>query len=272
MTLTISLVYYDTEKSVLASTLRSIENAIVYARKAGLDMSVKLVLIDNGASQTFLNQILEDSVDANACDIVLIESGGNIGYGAGHNLAILNFASDYHLVINPDVLVDSHALDTAIRYMEKNKRVGILTPYSENTEGKKQNLCKNYPSVFRLFLRGFMSKSVNEYFEKRLKSYEVNLKKDTSTILDRGVMASGCFMFSRYDVLEKIRGFSPEYFVYFEDFDISIRVNQVANIAYVPEVRIVHRGGFASRKGPTHVRLFAKSALIFFRKYGWKWL
>jgi len=270
--LTISLVYYDTERSVLAGTLRSIVEAIDYARNTGLDMSVKLVLIDNGVSQTFLNQVLEDYVDTNSCEVVLIQSGGNIGYGAGHNLAILNFTSDYHLVINPDVLVDRHALAAAIRYMERNERVGMLTPYSQNTDGIKQNLCKNYPSVFGLFLRGFMPETVRRFFEKRSRSYEVDLLDNTASILDNGVMASGCFMFTRHRALIKVRGFSPEFFVYFEDFDLSIRINQIAKIAYAPDVRIVHRGGFASRKGPIHVQLFTKSAIIFFQKYGWKWL
>ena len=270
--LTISIVYYDTNYDVLNETLSSIRDAIEFARQKLLLTSISIVIINNGLSKMKLIGLLKNLLDPDRYIWDVIESGGNIGYGAGHNLAILNYASDYHLIINPDVLVDRRALYAAIRYMEVNKQVGMLTPYSESILGRKQNLCKYYPTVFRLFLRGFMPDSIRKIFEKRLRSYEVELKDDTSCILGQGVMVSGCFMFTRYSVLNKIRGFSPEYFVYFEDFDLSIRINQLSKIAYAHDVRIVHRGGFASRKGRAHVQLFAKSAFVFFKKYGWQWL
>ena len=43
-----------------------------------------------------------------------------------------------------------------------------------------------------------------------------------------------------------------------------------AAIAYVPQARIVHHGGDASRKGWRHVAWFVTSAWRFFRRHGWK--
>jgi GT2 family glycosyltransferase len=83
-------------------------------------------------------------------------------------------------------------------------------------------------------------------------------------------LASGCFMFARRDVLAVVGGFAPEYFLYFEDYDLSMRIRRSAEIAYVSRVRIVHHGGEAAKKGKTHVRLFLGSALRFFRTHGWK--
>jgi hypothetical protein len=83
-------------------------------------------------------------------------------------------------------------------------------------------------------------------------------------------LASGCFMFARRDELAAVGGFSPDYFLYFEDYDLSIRLRRRSRIAYVNRVRIVHHGGEAAKKGRTHVRLFLTSALRFFRTHGWK--
>jgi GT2 family glycosyltransferase len=83
-------------------------------------------------------------------------------------------------------------------------------------------------------------------------------------------IASGCFMFARRGVLEAVGGFSPDYFLYFEDYDLSMRIRRASRIAYVSRVRIVHHGGDAAKKGKTHVRLFLSSALRFFRTHGWK--
>jgi hypothetical protein len=67
-----------------------------------------------------------------------------------------------------------------------------------------------------------------------------------------------------------VGGFSARYFLYFEDFDLSLRFHRLADIAYVPSVRITHGGGNAARKGGAHQRLFIRSALTFFRTHGWK--
>ena len=83
-------------------------------------------------------------------------------------------------------------------------------------------------------------------------------------------LVSGCFMFFRKKVLDRLGGFSPRYFLYFEDFDLSLRTALVADVVYVPAVRILHHGGYAAKKGLRHVRLFCASALRFYRTHGWK--
>ena len=83
-------------------------------------------------------------------------------------------------------------------------------------------------------------------------------------------IASGCFMFARRELLQRLGGFAPEYFLYFEDFDLSLRLGRVADIAYVPQVQIVHVGGYAAGKGWAHRRMFMRSAMTFFRRHGWR--
>jgi len=83
-------------------------------------------------------------------------------------------------------------------------------------------------------------------------------------------IASGCFMFVRLNVLRAVGGFSPKFFLYFEDFDLSLRLGKQAALTYVPAVRITHAGGGAARKGSRHVMLFLRSAMTFFRTHGWK--
>jgi len=84
-------------------------------------------------------------------------------------------------------------------------------------------------------------------------------------------LVSGCCMLFKGPVLSKVRGFSPDYFLYFEDYDISLRVAQTARTVYVPAVRITHFGGHAASKGWRHIQLFLRSALTFFRQHTWQW-
>ena len=270
MKLIVSIVYYDSGLSTLEDTLKSIVAALDHAVDHVEGLSAKVAVVDNGGILNKLRDLVSQVVGVSRHDWVVLGTGGNIGYGAAHNLVILNERSDYHLVINPDVEVLSDAFTKAIDYMQTHPEVGLLSPYSEDPEGYKQYLCKRYPAVLDLFLRGFAPVSVKRFFSARLQNYEMRSDlKDQA--LSKEVMASGCFMFVRHSVLDKVRGFSPDFFVYFEDFDLSIRIARQSIIAYVPEVRIVHGGGNASKKGLKHIIMFAKSAFVFYHIHGWRW-
>ena len=108
-------------------------------------------------------------------------------------------------------------------------------------------------------------------FTARLRRYErAELAFDAP--LTDAVIVSGCFMLMRRAVWERAGGFDPAFFLYFEDFDLSRRVADHAEIHRVPACRIVHGGGQASRKGWRHINLFMRSAARFFSKHGWRWV
>jgi GT2 family glycosyltransferase len=270
MKLVISIVYYDSGLDVLRDTLSSIVVALDHASLCRGDLEATVVVVDNGGILNKVKRLVGQVVGTGRYQWMVIGTGGNVGYGAAHNLVILNQQSDYHLIINPDVEVVKNAFSEALDYMESHREVGMLSPYSEDPEGHKQYLCKRYPAVLDLFLRGFAPRILKRYFSERMKYYEMRCETDQNT-LSKEVMASGCFMFVRHSVLDKVRGFSPDFFVYFEDFDLSIRIAEQSSIAYVPEVQIVHGGGNASKKGLKHILMFAKSAFVFYHIHGWRW-
>jgi GT2 family glycosyltransferase len=200
-----------------------------------------------------------------------IAGHGNIGFGSGHNLTLDRHDYDYHLVLNPDVLLERTALLSGLGYLAEHPDVGLLAPRVLDGTGRQQYLCKRYPSVLDLLLRGFAPPSLRRIFGKRLDRYELRDRIGDHVVMDVPIV-SGCFMLFRRPVLTRLEGFSPAYFLYFEDFDLSLRIAKIARTAYVPDVRITHFGGHAARKGKRHVKLFARSALTFFNRHGWKWL
>ena len=82
---------------------------------------------------------------------------------------------------------------------------------------------------------------------------------------------SGAFMLAKRAAIDRTGGFDPRYFLYFEDFDWSVRLNEITKTAYVPSVQIGHHGGGAAKKGLKHIYYFTKSGLRFYRRHGWKW-
>ena len=140
--------------------------------------------------------------------------------------------------------------------------------------GKRQYLCKRYPAVVDLALRGFAPRAVRRLFERRLHHYEMRDVVDVDPPRDAiGVpLMSGAFVLVRRDAIDRTGGFDPRFFLYFEDFDWSVRLNAVARNAYVPSVNIIHHGGGAAGKGLRHVLWFIGSGLRFYAKHGWRWI
>jgi GT2 family glycosyltransferase len=270
--LSVSIVVFRPSLEELADTLRSLGVAAERAREAGALGRVELWLVDNGGA---IAAGLEDTLAAALSrfapwlSVQVLSSHGNVGYGRGHNLAITRAGAGYHLLLNPDVILEADALAEGLRYLESHSEVGLIAPRVYDTMGGRQYLCKRYPSVMVLALRGFGPASLRRRFGRMLDRYEMRDLPDdapTSPI----PIASGCFMLCRRQALAAIGGFSPEYFLYFEDFDLSLRFARQAAIAYVPAVRIRHAGGDAAGKGWAHRGMFIRSAFTFFRRHGWR--
>jgi GT2 family glycosyltransferase len=77
-------------------------------------------------------------------------------------------------------------------------------------------------------------------------------------------------MFARTQALQDAGGFDERFFLYFEDFDLSLRMRKIGRVVFLPTASIIHLGGNSAAKGFHHIRLFVQSALRFFQKHGWK--
>jgi len=237
-----------------------------------------VVLIDNTGTRASAAAVIRVARDIfRDADVTMnyLHGHANIGYGAAHNLVMHGGNTHYHLVLNPDVELAPDALPIAFRFLGEHAEIGVLAPASRRVDGTREYVCKRYPTVFDLALRGFAPRALRQLFRKRLEHYEMRDLVDRvaadETISPIPAM-SGSFMFVRRKAIEATGGFDPRFFLYFEDFDWSVRLNRVTRTVYVPAVKIVHHGGGAAKKAPHHIGYFVRSAARFFNKHGWKWL
>ena len=86
------------------------------------------------------------------------------------------------------------------------------------------------------------------------------------------MLLGGCFLLVEARTLKAVNGFDERYFLYFEDFDLSIRIGKLGKLAYVPGVRITHSGGHTASKGLWHIWNFLISGIRFFSTHGWRFL
>lgn len=261
--LTICIVLF---KPDMAELFRTFDSLMVAAKALEPSVKPKLLIVDNSPSLS-LDQSAHPVFAA--IDTEIVHGQGNVGFGRANNIALEKGVAFYHLVLNPDVEMAPDALSNAIAFMSDNPDCGLLSPAATYPDGREQYLCKRYPSLFDLFLRGFAPAPLRQLFAGRLDRYEMKPETGTTQFWDPPIV-SGCFMFFRGDLFKTLGGFDPRYMLYFEDFDISLRAGQRARIAYVPDVKIIHGGGNAAKKGWWHIRQFLKSAAIFFPSHGIK--
>jgi GT2 family glycosyltransferase len=268
--LSATIVTYRSDPRVLACSLRSLAEAAREARAAGLLGEVTLHIVDNGPAESHaqLNEALR-GWDLDGGAVVLHAGHGNVGYGRANNLVLEHLASDAHLIMNPDVELERGALVAALGALDRHPEVGMVAPAVCGEDGAPQYLCKRYPSVWVLFLRGFAPSFLRRRFARAIDHYEMR-DVIAGDFVASVPLASGCFMLARTPLLLKLGGFDPHFFMYFEDYDLSLRMGREAGVAYVPGARIVHHGGEASRKGLRHVAWFVRSAWRFFSTHGWK--
>ncbi len=196
--------------------------------------------------------------------------GNNLGYGKAHNIGIdisVKQGVNYHLVVNPDILLDASVIDELVAFMDNNLDVGLVMPKVIYPDGTLQYLCKKLPTPFDLIGRRFLPGALKNIFKQKLDTYELK-HKDYNIQMDVPNL-SGCFMFMRTDILAKIGGFDERFFMYLEDTDLCRRIGEVSRTVYYPKVTIIHSYAKDSYKSFKLLKYHIQSAFAYFNKWGW---
>ncbi len=268
--LSATIVTYRPDQRLLARAVASLAAATQRARSAGRIERARVFLVDNGPAESRADvEAARAAWPVDAGTIEVVSGQGNVGYGRANNLVLGRLDSGFHLVMNPDVELEPGALEAALAALAEHPDFGLVAPAVYGDDGARQYLCKRYPSLWVLFLRGFAPGFLRRRFARAVDAYEM---RDVigERIVPGVPLASGCFMLMRTALFERLGGFDPRFFLYFEDYDLSLRAGREATLAYVPQARIVHHGGEAARKGWRHVAWFLRSAWRFFSIHGWK--
>ena len=263
--LSISIVVYRVDEAELALNLGTLWQACDQA----VLTDVALTLIDNSehGTQSAALRALADRTGWRHANV--LSGHGNVGYGAGHNLAIRTTTKSAHLVLNPDVELDANALRSGLATLSL-PGVVLVGAVGRYGNGRPGYLSKRMPSVWTFFLRGFAPAWIKRRFDAQLASYEYrDLPNDRVSDV---ILVSGAFMLCRSDALRAVDGFDERYFLHFEDLDMSLRLARQGRVVSDPEVTLIHHGGNSASRGLAHLRVFVRSGMRFFNTHGWRLL
>lgn len=203
-------------------------------------------------------------------NISLIHNRVNRGFGAAHNQAVSVADSAYHVICNPDIRISEDVFSPLLGHLDRSSRIGLCCPRFLSEDGTLQPLNRLYPTMLDLFLRRFAPRRLRALARKRLRAYDM---QDVGYAHSYDVpFVSGAFMVCRTAVLKAVGGFDERYFLYFEDADLSRKVQAHGyRTVYFPDVSVTHAWERMAHKNWHGTWLFMKSAYQYFRKWGFKW-
>jgi GT2 family glycosyltransferase len=217
-----------------------------------------IFLIDNSPEQ---------NTEFNTLDANYYFTGKNLGYGAGHNLAIRQTIEQdisYHLVMNPDISFDPKILGQIQCFMDNNTGIGHIMPKVYYPNREIQYLCKLIPTPFDLIFRRFLPK---EWIVKRIGKFELRAS-GYNKLIDVPYL-SGCFMFLRTHALKEVGLFDERFFMYPEDIDLTRRIHQKYRTVYYPDVKIIHNHAQSSYVNHRMMIIHVVNMIKYFNKWGW---
>lgn len=254
--LSISIVAYHNYKDIKVA----IDTLEKYTSKG---LNKKVYIIDNGTKDTDEKEIRNFKKYINEYeDIEYIDANGNLGFGKGHNLVLDKINSEYHAIVNPDIIFKEDSFNKIIEYMETNQNIGMVIPKIVDEDGNLQKVYREEVTIQDMFIRMFCPK----LFPKRME--KITLQANDYTKEFQVPFGQGSFLVIRTDLFKQLNGFDDRYFMYMEDADLCKRVNQVSKLIYFPDTSVIHKWKKGSHKNKKLFKHHVSSMLKYFKKWG----
>ena len=249
--LSIIIVSYNTAQL----TLECIESVFQQTH----EVNFEIIVFDNNSSDDSVESFRSKFGDK----IKLITSSQNLGFAAGNNKAAEHAKGKYILLLNPDTVIMTNAIDILVNYAKTNankKMWGGSTFFSNGDLNPTS--CWRDVSIWNLFCRAFsLSKIFKNSSIFNSESYG-GWKRDSIREVD---IISGCFLLLEKSLWKKLKGFDLEFFMYGEDADLCYRARKYgAKPTIYPDAKIIHYGGASEKiKVEKLIKLFhAKHKII----------
>ncbi len=233
------------------SEIISCLNSLIETTKG---MNVEIYVLDNHSSDDTVSVIRKYFPRVH-----LIESSENLGFGRGHNEILKRISSEFHMVVNPDIQFTPEVVSKLTAFMCRYPEVGIVTPKIRNADGSEQFLPKRDPKFSYVILSKFRP---FYFFRDEYTRADEVFNRPT-----RILSSTGCFFMIRTDMFRKVNGFDEQFFMYFEDADLSRRVRKKSVIVFYPNAFVYHAWKRDNTRSFRGIKIFLISML----KYFWKW-
>lgn len=179
-----------------------------------------VVVVDNGSSDATvprLRQLLPGAT--------VIARTRNAGFGAANNQAMQEVTTPFVLLLNPDCEITPATVATLLAALERYPQAGVVSPQTWQSDRAPQMCCR--PAFFEPHPGG---------------PYRV-----PDGICSTRWLRASCLLI-RSDAYRQIGGFDERFFLYYEDDDLCLRMQEAGyGCLLEPAANVRHAGGGSSR-------------------------
>ncbi len=251
----IIIVNYKVEKELIA--------CISSILKSEPKVSYEIIVVDNDEKKT-----IEKRLRNKFPQVKYMKSSKNIGYGAGNNLGAKFAKGDFLFFLNPDTTVSKDSIDILYTFMKKNHNAGMVAPLLFDPEDNV------YPyqgsNAFNLISAIVVLSFFNKLFRSNIISSKFFHKKWNKRDVEEFDVVPGTAFMIRKSIFQKAGMFDEEFFLYFEEYDLAIRIKKMGYKNYIiPKAKVLHIWEASTKKRRDISRIFSQSRYYFFKKnYG----
>ncbi|CAA0179523.1 glycosyltransferase [Tenacibaculum maritimum] len=214
------------------------------------DFSLEVIVVDNYSDDGKLAAFSKEFTRTK-----FVENSGNNGFANGCNVGAKNSNGKYLLFLNPDAIASKEAISKMLITSKKHPNYGIVSCSQVNSQGKPEDAIRIFPNLFTLF---GVSRAV---YRRISKGYKHIVNSKESIIFPNWV--SGSTIFISRDWLDRIGGWNEDYWMYYEDVDLSKKVTDLkGKVALLKNAQIIHNHGGASRINVKTAALTKSEVLI----------
>lgn len=246
-------VTYNSEKTIfkLLSSIKSIDNYIE-----------EIIVIDNNSKKFNRNKIISISPK-----IKIIINKKNLGFAKAINQGIKISKSNIILLLNPDTYLIDDSIKHSLNLIIKNPKIGAIGGKIFNEKNEISYTATGYPTFMTgLFeFTNFKKIFPNNKFSKLFWIEKIDKIEKPIEV----VSLCGAFMIIQKRINNKLNLFNEKFFLYLEDIDFGIKLNQNGyKVIFDPNSKVKHIGGASSNnKYKTDLKSWYKSRKIFFKSH-----
>lgn len=249
---------------VTYNSLREIDGVLRSLTAAAPTTSHEVLVIDNASTDGTAAH-----VRATWPTVLLIESPANLGFAAANNRAIRQSSTELVLLLNPDTIVPTGALDRLVAHLDARRDVAIVGPRIVDGEGRAE-LSFGAMITPLAELRQKLLVVGNDRGIAPIVSFVDRITRRTQSV---DWVSGACLLIRRTD-LDLVGLLDERFFLYTEDVDLCASVrSRGRQVLFAADVEIQHlRGRSAIASTPAAYR---RSQLAFYAKHhpGWvPWL
>ena len=225
----------------------------VYSKTTGV--TFEIIVVDNFYTDDSVFNIKQKCPSIN-----LIESQENLGFGKGNNLAAIKAKGKYLFFLNSDTILLNDAISILKTFMDSQPDIGIC---GGNLYDNNLNPNHSYLRIFPSILNDFDLATRRLFSRTFISNMQFN---NTSQPLDVAYI-TGADMMIPTELFNKISGFDPDFFLYYEETELTYRIKRLGyRVVNVPAAKIVHLEGKSSSYSDVKMRIMQESRLMFFSK------